>query len=63
MNAPCGCAEEKMIDTLEFRIRLSEVTGEEQGEDMGPQQGSEGESCAIKWSVFFKIWQEAFIWN
>ena len=48
MNAPCGCAEEQITNSLEFRISLSEVTGEEQGEDMGPQQGSEGESCAIK---------------
>ena len=44
MNAPCGCAEEKMTDSLEFRISLSQ----EQREDMGPQQRSEGESCAIK---------------
>lgn len=48
VNAPCGCAEEKMTDSLQFQISLSQVTGEEQREDVGPQQRSEGESCAIK---------------
>lgn len=52
-----------MTDSLKFQISLSQVTGEEQREDVGPQQRSEGESCAIKWSMFFKIRQEAFIWN
>ena len=52
MNARCGCAEEKITSSLEFRISLSEVTGGEQGEDMGAQQA--GESGAVKWSVFLK---------